>query len=172
MDGLTLHQVMTQDPHAAPLFEGVFAADTLPRYLHKKPAYFIMNTDPIRKPGQHWLAVSIDCHGRGEYFDSYGQPPYITEHRKFLDRHCKSWRYNHLDLQALDSVVCGQYCVMYLLHKAHGYSLPDFVNMYFTDDCNKNDKLVEQMFHRYMKNVKLCDDISVKKNQTCCMRKK
>ena len=171
MDGLTLHQVMKHDQHAAPHFQGVFAADTLPTHIYKKPAYYIINTDPIRKSGRHWTAMSIDCHGRGEFFDSYGMSPYTPEHRRFLDRHCKSWKYNHVDLQALDSTVCGQYCVLYLLHKSHGYSLTDFVNMYFSNDCNKNDKIVNEMFHRYMENVKLCDDIIVK-TQTCCKRRK
>ena len=147
MDGLTLHQVMKHDPHAAPLFQGVFAADTLPRHIIKKQGYYIINTDPIRKPGRHWVAAAIDCHGHGEFFDSYGMSPYTPEHRQFLNRHCKSWKYNHVDLQALDSTVCGQYCVMYLLHKAHGYSLPDFVNMYFSDNCNENDKIVSRMFN-------------------------
>ena len=171
MVGQTLHQVIKQDPHAAPLFEEVFAADTLPRYVNKKPSYYIINSDPISKPGRHWLALTIDWHGNAEYFDSYGFPPHTLEHRKFLDRHSKSSRHNHVELQAFDSVVCGQYCIMYLLHKAHGYSLPDFVNMYFTNDRHKNDKYVDEMFQRYMKNIKLCDDIVVKKNQTCCKRK-
>ena len=163
---------MEKDQHAATLFEGVFAADTLPTHVYRKPAYFIVNTDPVSKPGKHWIAITIDCHGHGEYFDSYGLPPYINNHQKFLNRHCKTWKFNNTDLQALDSTVCGQYCVMYLLHKSHGYSLNDFKTMYFSENCNKNDEIVDKMFQRYMANFRLCDDLAVKKSQSCCKRRK
>jgi hypothetical protein len=170
MDGLTLEFVMRQDPHARALFEGVFASDTLPHALHRRPSLLIVNTDPISKGGSHWLAIYISCEGKGEFFDSYGLPPYVPQIRSFLDKRCKSWRYNTVDLQAVNTTVCGQYCVMYLLFKAHGYSLFDFVKN-FSNECLKNDETVHRMFERYSKNVKLCDDVRVKKNQVCCKRK-
>lgn len=173
MDGTTLEAVLRRDPHVAPYFEGVFAADTLPRGSRHRPSFYVVNSDPIRKPGQHWLALSIGCNGVGEYFDSYGLPPFVKEHKQFLNRHCKSWTWNTTELQAIDSTVCGQYCVMYLLFKAHGYTVHDFVKINFTRDCNKNDDIVNRMFERYMKDVKLCDDVPIKnKTQTCCKRRK
>lgn len=173
MDGLTLERVIRKDPHASRIFEGVFASDTLPHRLKSRPALLIVNSDPISKPGTHWLAISIDAEGRGEFFDSYGLKPYIPGHRRFLNRMCKSWKYNNFDLQALRSTVCGQYCVMYLLFKAHGYTLHDFVTQFFSDDCNNNDRVVANMFKRYSKKITLCKDFSAKRNhQSCCERRK
>lgn len=171
MDGLTLEAVLKQDHHAGPLYIGTFAADTLPRSVTRVPALLIVNSDPVSKGGQHWLAISINTEGKGEYFDSYGLKPFVPKHRQFLDRVCKSWRFNHTDLQALDSSVCGQYCVMYLLFKAHGYTLKNFLDI-FSTDCQKNDAFVHHLFQRYSKNVKLCDDVAVKKTQHCCKRRK
>lgn len=172
MDGITLERVVRQDPHADAQFAGVFASDTLPRTLKCKPALLIANLDPISKPGSHWVAIRIGCDGKGEYFDSYGLPPYVPKLRRYLDRKCRSWRYNTVDLQALNSTVCGQYCAMFVLFRAHGYTMQNFVNKYFTEHCQKNDRLVYSMFKRYSRNVKLCDDVHTKKTQVCCERKK
>jgi hypothetical protein len=171
MNGYTLESVVKQDSHAAPHFIGVFASDTLPRVIGSTPALLIVNTDPISKPGTHWQAIAINKDGCGEFFCSFGLPPYIPHIRKFMDRMCTSWRHNTLDLQAIDSTVCGQYCVLFLLFKAHGYSMNDYVRI-FSDDCYENDVFVSTMFQRYSKNVHLCDDFVSKKSQTCCKRRK
>lgn len=156
MDGLTLDTLMKKDRHIAPFFEGVFASDTLPRQLHKRPALLIANTDPITKPGQHWVAFYIGKHGEGEFWDSYGMPPVVPNHKKFLNRLCKKWTYNHMSLQALDSEVCGEYCVLYLVHRAHGITLHAFLKKFFTSDREKNDRVVRNLFRRMYGNKKIC----------------
>lgn len=88
-----------------------------------------------------------------------------------MERQCSLWTKNTKDLQAFDSAVCGQYCTMYLLFKAHGFSMQKFVSC-FSLDCNKNDKIVNKMFQRYAKNVNLCDDVLQKKTQSCCKKRK
>jgi len=172
MDGLTLDTLMKKENHVAPFFEGVFAADTLPRSLHKRPALLIANTDPITKPGQHWVAFYIGKNGEGEFWDSYGMPPIVPNHKKFLNRLCKKWTYNHTSLQSLDSEVCGEYCVLYLVHRAHGYSLHTFRKKLFCSDTEKNDQVVRQHFKRmfgYKKKCVLPHDLKV---QRSCIRKK
>lgn len=170
MDGDSLERVLRADPHASKFFVGVFAADTLPHPLPRKPALLIANTDPRYRPGQHWVAIYVDAKGRGEYFDSYGLPPFVTWHRLFMRKACKSWKYNHVDLQALNSTVCGQYCVVYLLFKAHGYTLSNFLAR-FTQNCDKNDVFVDQLFQRYAKKTNLCTDIRLKTTQMSCKRR-
>lgn len=171
MDGKTLEMVLRKDPHASAIFEGVYASDTLPFTINKKPALIIVNTDPIAKPGAHWQAMYIGCDGRGEHFCSYGLGPYVPSIRKFLDRQCKVWTKNTIDLQAFDSDVCGQYCAMYLLYKAHGYTMRDFVNR-FSNNCHANDNFVNSMFKRYSKNVMICDEMRIKKCQSSCKKRK
>lgn len=171
MNGHALESVMRHDAHSSLIFQGVYASDTLPRSLSQLPALFIVNTDPVSKAGTHWQAIYIDKERRGEFFDSYGLPPFVPHHIQFMNKMCISYKFNHKDLQGLDSAVCGQYCVMYLLFKAHGYSMHHFVSKYFSSDCKKNDKLVKKMFNRYSKTVIFCDDFGVK-NQACCKRRK
>jgi len=159
---------MKKDKHVAPYFEGVFAADTLPLRLHKKPALLIANTDPITKPGSHWVAFYVGKNGEGEFFDSYGMPPIIPLHRQFLNRLCKKWTYNHTTLQAVDSQVCGEYCVLYLIHKAHGYSLHAFIQKLFCKDSKKNDDTVRKLFHRIFGHQRKC--VLPSKTQKCCAK--
>ena len=156
MDGYTLDTLMRKDKHVAPFFEGVFAADTLPVRLQKRPALLIANTDPITKPGQHWVAFYIGKNGEGEYWDSYGMPPLVPNHKRFLNRLCKKWTYNHTSLQSLDSEVCGEYCALYLIHRAHGISLHQFLKKRFTTDPEKNDQVVRQLFKRMFGQKKTC----------------
>lgn len=172
MNGIELDTLMTQDPHVAPYFVGVYAADTLPRRLHKAPALLICNTDPIGKPGTHWVAFHIDENREGEYWDSYGLPPYVPQHRHFLNRLCRTWTYNHMQCQALDSQVCGEYCVLYLVHRAHGHSLASFVKRLFTSDTEKNDNTVRQLFHRMFAHQRECILPANIYTQRCCSRKK
>jgi hypothetical protein len=171
MDGQTLDTLMQQDKHVAPFFVGVFAADTLPRRLHKKPALLICNTDPISKPGSHWVAFFIGENGEGEFWDSYGMPPIIKQHRQFMDRLCKQWTYNHTSLQAIDSIVCGEYCILYLVHRAHGYTLRCFVKSLFGPEPDANDAVVRKLFHRMFSHKKACI-LPGAASQRCCKRKR
>lgn len=162
---------MRTDQHVAPFFEGVYAADTLPRHVHKRPALLIANTDPISREGQHWVAFYIGEHGEGEFWDSYGFPPLVSHHRKFLNRLCKKWTFNHTSLQAIDSQVCGEYCVLYLVHRAHGHSLHDFVKKLFCSHPEKNDLTVRRLFKRMFGHKKKCVLPHNMKVQRSCTRK-
>lgn len=172
MNGLEIEALMTRDKHVAPFFVGVYAADTLPRRLHKTPALLICNTDPISKPGRHWVAFHIDKNRVGEYWDSYGMPPIVPQHRQFLNRLCRKWSYNNKECQAIDSQVCGEYCVLYLVHKAHGYSLGTFVKKLFTTDPHKNDNTVRKLFHRMFAHKTPCVLPPGIHTQRCCERKR
>ena len=54
----------------------------LPNQL-KRPCSIIANTDPLHKPGEHWVALYLPPHSKTvEFFDSYGLPP-ATLHKDF-----------------------------------------------------------------------------------------
>lgn len=169
MNGNSLDAFMQKDRHTSSLFAGVFASDTLPYSLHQKPALIIVNTDPHTKPGAHWQAIFIGSDGRGEHFCSYGLGPYVPKIRRFMDRQCSVWTKNTIDLQSFDSSVCGQYCALYLLYKAHGLTLEDFLSC-FTANCADNDYYVNLMFNQFAKNVKLCEKTLLKQTQSCCKK--
>lgn len=172
MNGYEIHAFMRNDPHTARHYIGTFAADTLPRYA-PHPSFLVMNNLPSYTPGEHWLAAVLDEHGHGQYFDSYGRSPVVKEHRDFMNRNCTRWNYNETCLQSYGSDVCGHHCLMYLLHRAHGITLTDYIQSYFSHDVQKNDEIVSVMFQRYTKKNPLCEFLSLScHKQKCFPRKK
>ena len=104
---------------------GVFAANELPVHV-ELPAALIVNTDPKDSPGKHWVAIYIDSNSRGEFFDSYGKPPHVHNHLRFLENNSKFYTYNTHQIQSYGSVYCGHYCFLYLFHRASGKPMHKF----------------------------------------------
>jgi hypothetical protein len=170
--GYEIEAALRTDPHVSDLYLGTCAADTLPYYIQHTPTLICVNNKPLSHEGEHWLAISIDAEGHGEYFDSYGRPPIVKEHKAFLKRNCKSWIYNQACLQSLGSDACGQYCVTYLIHKAHNIKMNDFITTYFCKDTAANDDIVKIVFSRYTHQKKLCQDMSYNCNKQKCYPRK
>ena len=42
-----------------------------------------------------------------------------------MNKHCSSWTYNTVKVQEEDSIVCGQHCIFYLIHRCAGSSMTD-----------------------------------------------
>jgi hypothetical protein len=115
---------------------GVYANDTVPRRISARPACYIVNTDPISKPGKHWYAVFLDTDGRREVFDSYGRTPSAMN----VD-------YNPVRIQGPLSSTCGQFCLYYLCQKVRGRSMKEIVND-FSVDFVLNDMCVAEYVNR------------------------
>jgi hypothetical protein len=54
MNTTEIDRFVRDDDACRGIFQGVFSADTLP----EKPRLLIGNTDPLHKPGNHWLRFS------------------------------------------------------------------------------------------------------------------
>ena len=122
-------------------FLGVFAKDTLPIHLPlERSVLLVCNLDKKSKPGTHWIAMYISNDGVGEYFDSYGRPPENT-FRRYLNKKCKIWSYNEMQLQSASSYFCGQYCIFYCLYKSIGYDIKSITSL-FSGDTGLNDSIV------------------------------
>ena len=98
-----LEVIMMQDPVASSTFLSVFASNELPS---KTPAMYFPDVN------------------RKEFFDSYGFPPnyYTTRFTKFLASYPGDTERNVGTLQALNSNVCGYYCMFYLFHRGRPLS--------------------------------------------------
>jgi hypothetical protein len=145
MYSVDIEEALLCDHYTAPIFRGVFAADTLPKSI-QKPAVLVVNTDPQHKSGSHWVSIFIDVKGRGEFFDSFGLPPIVATHHEFLSRTCSTWTYNARSLQGFSSKVCGEYCVLYLVHRARGVTLQEFLWHFKGNNAKSNDKFVKNKF--------------------------
>lgn len=123
---------------------GVYASDCLPIKITPS-SVIIVNNDPHTKRGTHWVAFFLDWDGKLEYFDSYGQPPTVADHIKFIRRNSCCYRYNTTPLQSDYSSVCGHYCLTYLYFRSLGFHLTYFTALCSENVC-KNDNSVCQTF--------------------------
>ena len=73
MNSLQIERLLKSDFETKSVFKKVCALGQLEKPTF--PSAYVINSDPSTEPGEHWIAVYFDKHGRGEYFDSYGLPP-------------------------------------------------------------------------------------------------
>ncbi len=147
-------QALEQDLVTSKMFCGVFPSNKLPQTVIKYPCGFVANTDPSNKPETHWVAFYFPTEEKGEFFDSYGQPPsfYTDSFGDFLNKHSYEWTFSTCKLQSAWSSVCGQYCVFYLSHKARGYSMNKIVQL-FSNNTTLNDTKVSHFVKTHFKIV-------------------
>lgn len=125
---------------------GVYAADKLPHRISPSTA-IVVNTEPHNEDGEHWVAFYLNGKGVIEYFDSYGQPPYLPFYQGFLRRNARRYLYNEHRLQSDTSQVCGHYCLVYLYCRSHyGLKMMDFLQMFDDTLTSHNDALIKKLF--------------------------
>ena len=153
-------------PLTASQFEGVFAADQIPKHVRSYPASMIVNTDPSHLPGEHWLALHFPSPEEVKFFDSYGFPPtaYGDCFTKALEH--KQVTRNQKSLQSADSNVCGYYCIFFLYYKARGKSIPQIEKVFHNED-----HLVVQFVRTHFSNKPLFNQLP-NELQKCSIVKK
>ena len=119
MNGEQISRALSADRAARRTFLGVFAKDNIPRLPRdpkKYPVSFVVNTDTLREPGEHWTAVYYTSPNVGEFLDSYGRAPHALGFTRKRLSGIKRW--NKIKLQSVYSRVCGQYCVAFIALRA------------------------------------------------------
>ena len=97
-------------------FGGTYPRDLIPHRLRPYERAVVINTDKHDQPGTHWVCVYV-VPPVVEYFDSYGFRHFLPEILDFIERHQSTPVWNPFDYQSLNTTVCGQYCVYYLLQR-------------------------------------------------------
>ena len=123
------------------IYCGVFACDDLPD-IELRPSVIVVNTDPARRPGQHWISIYFDGDGHGEFFDSFGQPPKRVFER-YMNKHSSSWTFNKKQMQSLVSRFCGHYSIWYCVMKFRKVALNVLADS-MSNDTGLNDFLVHR----------------------------
>jgi hypothetical protein len=112
-------------------FIGCFPADKIPskdKFVDKYPVSMVINLDPARKAGSHWVALFLPNASSACYYDSL-----VQWHRpastimKFLQQFERT-ECNRLPYQSPLSDVCGQHCITFLYHMSLGFSFKKFHN--------------------------------------------
>ena len=150
MNTLQILNVLKNDPFTKSVFTDVLPSDLLLNQIQKKPRGFILNEDTSNGPGTHWISIYITADGKGEFFDSYGEPPefYSRNFETFLEDYSSTFTWNEKTLQSPWSCVCGQYCLFYALHRSRNIFMSTTVNM-FTDQRDWNDTLVRNFIRKW-----------------------
>jgi hypothetical protein len=139
MDSQTIHRLLQFNSN----FLGTFARDNLP-YRIRNNTGLIVNTDPKDKPGEHWVAIFKDKSGYCEYFDPFGLPPLFAEFIQFLNENSSiGIKWSQIQLQCVECITCGYYCVEYIKFRCNNFSLMDLyhsftINPYINDIIVKN----------------------------------
>ena len=114
MNTFQLAQVLKKDPLPKGSFADVYACHQLSSIeINKYPKSFVINTDPMKLPGTHWIAIYFNKQMKGEPFDSYQNHPihYNKHFLNFMNRNAVGWEHNKIQLQSAFSTVCIQYCL-------------------------------------------------------------
>lgn len=145
MDTKQLRQLLSFDRFTKLYFRGACAKNQLPTRIPSRhdPSIYIVNLDSSHLPGSHWIALYLDPKRGGEYFDSYGLKP-IKECLYLLNQ-CPEIKYNNILLQD-DTLVCGQYCVIFAMLRSRGYSFLDIIRAF---DHPLNDAVVYNLIRAY-----------------------
>ena len=142
------------------IFLGVFAADELgsDRANDKNralPYALIVNSHPLNHPGQHWHAIFVQEGGGVDFFDSYGIfPPKNV--LKYAGRFCPPINFSSWSIQSPIATSCGSYCLQFLLARARGQSMNQFVkkeysNYSWISNEKRLAKRMRQRFSPYMR---------------------
>ena len=141
-----LSYLANDDNELKKYFQGVFAADELPRPLptgSRARRAYIVNTDPSSEPGQHWLAMCTQGN-QCKTFDSYGLPLALYTNPDLQDWWSKHKFVSRRDvsLQALDSQICVHFSLLYLIARARGITMGDFLARWKSSNLvrGRNDK--------------------------------
>ena len=103
---------------------GVFARDELPDLSReRRPFALVLNSDPRDKAGQRWLSIFGPINKPIELFVSFGLSPALYG----LDN--LSCKHSRVQLQSLNSALCGNYCLYFLYLRSHNLSF-DYIVSY------------------------------------------
>ena len=141
--------------HSEPILKryvrGVFASNTVPEVVTHYPSAFIINTQPLPLPGEHWVAVIIHSVSEADFFDSLGKPPgnyqdienFIYKNSQHCNCICKK-------LQPSNSDLCGLYVLVFLICRLGLKMSLSRIYASFSANIQLNDNFVRSFIHEFL----------------------
>ena len=123
-------------------FRGVYSRDRLPESIKKECG--IINLDTFKGPGTHWVCYR-NLNSMVEYFDPFGliMPNEALNYFRTSGEHIV---YSMDEIQNRNTVLCGYWCLYYLLERQNGKSILDIIhNPHFDND---NSDFIKAYFKR------------------------
>lgn len=123
-------------------FKGAWPSDMVPEIGPGEGV--IVNTDPSKMPGTHWVAIYRPEEGPVEYFDSFGLPPLNPDTIDYMNMIApRGWTYSISTVQHEIADSCGHHCINFLKHRLSELPMSHILT-HFTRDRLSNDKVVKQ----------------------------
>lgn len=149
LSNLDLIILMDKRKNKKSKFKGVFSRDELPNEIKENEA-LIMNLDGMNGNGTHWTCIYCDNQSC-EYMDSYGLPP-PENAVEIMKKTKKPIYYSTSQIQSTNSVLCGYYCVYYIMERDKGESMYDIIYKFeqITDNIlqpKQNSKILIDYFN-------------------------
>ena len=133
-----------------PHFNGAVARDELKDVPvdNKNGNYIVINTgdreDNNPALSRHWLAIVNKPDSQYvEYFDSYGQPPNPV-FKDWLNKTGKKIIRTTNEIQALDSQMCGAFCMDYIIRRYLGHDIYDILYDFNMNNHKENDDILKE----------------------------
>lgn len=128
----------------------VYASNTLPDVVNGYPSAFIINTQPLPFPGEHWVAVIIHSSLEADYFDSLGKPPgHFKEIENFIYKNSTHCNFKCKQLQPSYSELCGLYVLVFLICRlCFRMSLSRLFTL-FLSNIRVNDSFVQSFMYEF-----------------------
>jgi hypothetical protein len=128
--------------------KGVYASNTLPEVVTSYPSGFIINTQPLPLPGEHWVAVIIHSSLEADFFDSLGKPPGNYQSiENFIYKNSIHCNINCKILQPSYSNLCGLYVLVFLISRLR-FNMPlSHIYALFSSNIQYNDDFVHSFIH-------------------------
>ena len=112
-----------------PRFNGVFSRNNLFKKI--KDGAYIINLDEYKDVGTHWIALFCRKN-KIVYVDSFGVEHIPEEIKEFIKEFPgnKNMKVNIFRLQEDNSVMCGYFCIGFIVFMLAGKKLTDCTNLF------------------------------------------
>lgn len=150
MNSLQIETILRTCRSTREHFLGCFALDEIPpkHRLPRLPVSLIVNLDPARDEGSHWVALYVPNASAALYWDSYALPT-PEPIRAFL-REFPNVQQNKKTYQSLDSNVCGHYCIFFLYSLSNGCTFPKLTRI-LNQNLPHTDMYVKKFVNKLIK---------------------
>ena len=124
-------------------FNGVHSRNNLPNKI-KKGAY-VIKLDEYENTGTHWVSLFVKTN-EAIYFDSFGIEHIPKEINKFIGN--SDTKSNIFRIQAHDSIMCGYFCIEFIIYMLKDKTLLDYTNLFSPNNFKKNDRVIKRIFKK------------------------
>ena len=130
-------------------FRGVYSKDMLPKKMRKNESIILNIQDFLDGEGTHWVAIYNDNKSKDvEHFDSFGlYPDDIVI--KYMKTAGKGIVYSSNQIQGTDSVMCGYYCIYFIIERYKGRKMIDILLEFKQKPSIVNELLISS-FAKYI----------------------